>query len=593
MAALLLALCLCPPAGAVSFNSIEIAVELRDDGSAHVTEVWDMSATNGTEMYLVQENLDGGVISNLSVSDETGLNYINEGSWDVDRSLEEKAGRCGMVETSGGYELCWGLGSYGAHVFTVSYDVTRFVKGFDDYCGFNRRLVNDQLSNSVASVTINIFKDGVEFTSEEVKIWAFGFTGNIWVTDGQIEVNTEDSIEYSNYINVLARFPRDMFSPELTESGSFEELRAEAFIGSDYESSEGEGGAAEQRDESSYDYDSGYYGDYEDSSSVDFESILAIVMGLACPLTVIIPIFVVLKNKNRNKTVKGLTSADTSDSDIDYWRELPYEGSLPLTRFALQNSGEKAEPSQFIGAYILRWAREGALKVRQVPKLGLFGRDTGKTQAALEFIQSPGSEDGTGLRLWNIIRTAAGEDKLLEAKEFTKWMRANYEKFFELLEDADNLAKKRLADRGDLVKEDYKVLGIFKAERFHITDAGKLNIRRMLGFKKFLKDFTIINEREPVEVALWGEYLVFASLFGIAEEVARQFHDIYPEFINECGVDDVGTFILINSFSADAARAASSARAAASSDSFGGGGGSSSGGGGGGFSGGGSGGGVR
>ena len=118
---------------------------------------------------------------------------------------------------------------------------------------------------------------------------------------------------------------------------------------------------------------------------------------------------------------------------------------------------------------------------------------------------------------------------------------------------------------------------------------------QLMGLKNFLKDFTLINTREPIEVNLWDEYLMYAQIFGIADEVAKQFKKLYPEIVQN--MDSMGfdydDIILINMTSASGIQGASTARSRAESYSSGGGGFSSGGGGGGSFGGGGGGGGFR
>ncbi len=60
------------------------------------------------------------------------------------------------------------------------------------------------------------------------------------------------------------------------------------------------------------------------------------------------------------------------------------------------------------------------------------------------------------------------------------------------------------------------------------TEAGQKEATNLIGFKNFLKDFTLSKEREAVEVGLWKDYLVYAGLFGIADKVAKQFQKLYP-----------------------------------------------------------------
>lgn len=45
------------------------------------------------------------------------------------------------------------------------------------------------------------------------------------------------------------------------------------------------------------------------------------------------------------------------------------------------------------------------------------------------------------------------------------------------------------------------------------------------GLERYLKEYSLIKDRYPIEIVLWEKYLVFASLFGIAKKVAKEFKD--------------------------------------------------------------------
>ena len=117
----------------------------------------------------------------------------------------------------------------------------------------------------------------------------------------------------------------------------------------------------------------------------------------------------------------------------------------------------------------------------------------------------------------------------------------------------------------------------------------------MKGLKQYLKEFSRIQEKEPIEVKLWNEYLMYAQIFGMSKEVMEQFKKLYPEVLSDMENYNYNynTFLFVNSLSTTGVNAASAARSAAESYSSGGGGFSSGGGGGGSFGGGGGGGGFR
>ena len=64
------------------------------------------------------------------------------------------------------------------------------------------------------------------------------------------------------------------------------------------------------------------------------------------------------------------------------------------------------------------------------------------------------------------------------------------------------------------------------------TIKGNDDYKKWMGFKKFLNDFGRFDEKELPEIILWEKYLVYASLFGIADKVSKimkiKFSEINP-----------------------------------------------------------------
>ena len=139
-------------------------------------------------------------------------------------------------------------------------------------------------------------------------------------------------------------------------------------------------------------------------------------------------------------------------------------------------------------------------------------------------------------------------------------------------------------------KAQVEVSKYIKHKMYVIDDSMMEEAEQMAGLKKFLKEFSVIHEREPIEVNLWQEYLMYAQIFGIANEVASQFKKLYPEIIQdmESRGYTYSDIIFIHSISSDGIKSANSAKSRAEAYSGGGGGFSSGGGGGGSFGGGGS-----
>jgi len=89
-------------------NKITVDVNLQNDGSAVITEVWDVIVLEGSEWYVVHERMsDDMKIQDFVVRAEDGVPFENV-DWNVDASFEQKTNKSGIVKTDSGYELCWG-----------------------------------------------------------------------------------------------------------------------------------------------------------------------------------------------------------------------------------------------------------------------------------------------------------------------------------------------------------------------------------------------------------------------------------------------------------------------------------------------------
>ena len=111
------------PLLAQEIRAVETVCKIYPDGSAGILQSWDVTVTSGTEWYIPIENLNGMEISDFHVYEgEEEREYLDEGrSWDSGRDLSQKAGRSGIVDKgSDGVELCWGLGSYGSHLWYIT-----------------------------------------------------------------------------------------------------------------------------------------------------------------------------------------------------------------------------------------------------------------------------------------------------------------------------------------------------------------------------------------------------------------------------------------------------------------------------------------
>ena len=277
--------------------------------------------------------------------------------------------------------------------------------------------------------------------------------------------------------------------------------------------------------------------------------------------------------------------------DVPNFREIPCNKDLIRAYWVAYHYNLDKKKENFLGAVLLKWIKNDNVRVEKIDKKGIFST---KSEANIIFNKAPNSNEMED-KLYNWMVTASKDGKL-EKDEFSTWCRNNYSKILNWFKDVLEYESKMLVNEGKATVTKTGFLTL--TNKYLVDDSMMEEAEKMAGLKNFFKEFTKINEKEPIEVKLWDEYLMFAQIFGMADEVAEQFKKLYPEVIEAMDNSnfDYSDLVFIRTLSntgIETAAAKSAAVARASSYSGGGGGFSSGGGGGGSFGGGGGGGGFR
>ncbi len=510
--------------------SLDINYLLHEDGSAVVTEVWDIDVAEGTEWYLVRNNMRDIEVKDFMVMDEKWSQYIFEESWDIDRKLEEKAGRCGIVETDEGLELCWGLGSYGRHSYTVVYTLTNAVQMLNDYDMFHFQTVNKKLSTPPEKVRTTVEVKDCQLDTTNVRLWGFGYEGSARLAAGKaLFASSEPFVEESSMICLL-RFNKGIFGNGSVLDKPFEEHLSVALENSGYiDGDEPEGWAIA----------AGVIG-----------GVLLVVFGIVA---------IVRLSRRR---VLGMNYNEVEES-----REIPFGGNLYVANRVLDELLESRDGSSVAAALIIRMIYKDTLRVNQI--------DDENIEICFNPDFDVESLDRTDKILYNMLKAAGGEDAKLQEDEFENWSSDHEKRVAKWDEAVEKAAKKFIEEKG------YKLDGRYSSDF-------QREARKLLGLKKYLQRFTEFKKADISDVERLKEYLVYAALFEIADEVVKQINTVNPAAFESLGPYSYNTWYLIMNHNTTLSKTITNTVITS-----GGTGGSSSFGGGGGFSGGGVGGGAR
>lgn len=485
-----------------TFYKNEIKVRINKDGSADIESIMDFQASKGTEYYIPIGNLGTSKIENFRVSeikDGEEIPYESLEYWNTKLSREQKAGKSGVLKTSSGYELCFGFGEYQRKTFVLRYKVTNFIKLLNDSDMIFWKFVNDNLSAAPKEVKVTISKEEGKFDNTNSKIWAFGNKGKIEFIDGSIVFNSLTGLSSSNYVTVLVQLNKGEFTSGEIINKDFSYYQDMAFKGSSY-----------IKKSSSNKNKQKLYG-------IAVKAIVFLLIGIFGTATA-----VTSSKKLKDGYKKG-------DFKGEYYRNIPEKEWWRLS-FILKCAGFDGAES-IIRAYFLKWIQAKLLIPMTEEKGFIFKKEilSLKINNKLEY----DFETTTERKLFTMVVKAARDDEILQENEFSNYLKktSNQTSFKSLQETLkqDSLSYARehnLLNTSDRGKWTYRY-----------NENGKKFTENLIKYYNYLKDFSLLSEREISEIKVWKDLLIYATLYDVADEVEKQLKKLSPEFLENYDVD--------------------------------------------------------
>lgn len=561
-------------AHANDLHSIDINVEIDQNGIGHVKETWQTNEENeeSTEKYKVISDLGDIKIRNFKVESDEGT-WQELSPWNIDASFDEKAYKYGMVEDGDRVELCWGITNFGENTYHLSYDIDPLVVGLNDYDMVYFRFIKENLDPLPDKISITI--KGPNSFDDEVLMWGFGFEGDVHNVDGEIVAKSDGDVQYGQ---VMLRLPKGTFDTSYHIDKDFDFYADMAQEGYDYGSADDAG-----------DYDE----DYEYGESTPFNPFLFFLSGA---LSLIGPIigfiffglaFKSLKGSSDYKIINKKVLKKESKFKDQYYRDIPYDGPIEDTYLISQNAkGLNINYENYITAFLLKWVYQDAISFGEDEEKVLFF-DTKSSYISINHEPSNMSQVESGF--FDILKRSEEytDDGKIKQKHIEKFIKKNQDFMEDYFESFSENSLDQLVDRGYLINnKKKKALSSKFKNKITITDSGIDLYENFIKFKNYLEDYSLIEERDINEVKLWDGFMIYAAIYGISKKIYSNFTDIYPEYENMSAFD----FYMISNITSYSSGISSAASSTLSSFESGGFGGSSSFGGGGGSFGGGSGG---
>lgn len=601
-------------------NGLEFYVEINSDASINVTEYWDINIEETNTLYKTFEidNTKYTEITDVKVTDIT--NGINQNLTEQDKweYHVDKGKYYGTKNNKGNFEIGWGVGldnSNDTRKYKIEYKVENAVTKYNDFAELYWQLIGEDFEISAKKVTGTIILPTNANSKDDIKVWGHIETlnGTIYVTDlNKIEFEV-DKYSGNHMLEIRTLFPTEMIT-------SAERIKDVSILQSVIEEETKWAKEANQRREAHR------------------NMVTAIIVIPALVLDIIFVITIIRANKNPIRKQKKFVP----EQKIEYYREVPRKNATPgeaiqLLEKNITKTLNYNDLGKVFSATLLNLKLKGYIEF----EIDETKKDKDKEKISIRISKNSNAEvlasEEKEVYAFLDQATVRKENRTLNLKELQKVIKSNPEKIQKLGEKMGKNINSSLIEENLLDEKQSKqysstigtialqviflilflmfafilviaeeitfnilikliiiittILGIISiAKKVGIskkinafTQKGINEIEEWKGLKKYMEDFSLLNEREVPDIVIWEKFLVYATAFGIAEKVIKQLKIVYPNFEQLTGTDYTMMYLMIHTdFSSSFSSAISSSISSAYSSGSGSGGGFSGGGGGGG-----------
>ena len=506
------------------------------------------------------------------------------------------------------FEIAWGVGldnSSATRSYTISYQVTDAVSKYSDYAELYWQFVGEQFEVDAKNITGTILLPFDANSTEEIKVWGHteDLNGEIYATDtNKIEFNI-NQFRAGRYVEIRTLFPTEMIT--YANRGANKPILEEVIS----EETQWANSANARR-----------------AMRKAIKVIITIIVNIVAIILIIFTIKSIMKNKKKVKERKKLKPSQ----EIEYFREMPREDATPAEALALysQTVGGFSDGTQ-IGRIFSATLLD--LSLKKIIDFEVDGKII-KIKILKQIEEELDNLKDEKIVFEFLKKSCQNGQNEITTKELEKYIKKSQTKVVKLKDDMDKNTENALYQKGlgdKKGKDEYMkivgyitgysvglffsifiaiflsvlispfvligmipfivvmiiqliVLSILLKKTNILTQEGVDEQAKWKGLKKYMEDFSMLDKREIPEIVIWEKFLVYATVFGIADKVLKQLKDVYPNINEQLDINTYSCMYLMmnTNFSNSFSSAVTSSMSSAYSSATGGGGGFSGGGGG-------------
>ncbi|MDD2627674.1 MAG: DUF2207 domain-containing protein [Clostridia bacterium] len=549
-------------AGELHLNKKKIYATLKENGNMDVVETWNITVEDTNTLYKTFK-LDGvgfdGIFNGKVYEITSDGNKIPLEKINIEKYHVIKDSYYSLVNSKGEHEIAWGVSidAKETKTYEISYQVKNIIHKYNDYAELYWQFIGNEFEINVDKIEGVIELPSNTYAIDQIKAWAHGQLNGIIniVSNDKIEFEVEN-FSKNKMLEIRLAIPRDLFP------GSFKEINENNLDAVIAEETGWANEANKKREKAII------------KSKMITKATETIANGLGIALIIftslkIIKYYDILKN---NKKLKP-------EIKLEYFRDIPGEKSTPaegaFMHYFDRGMLDLAMP-KIISATMLN------LALKKVIEFEIIEKSFGKKEVNVKITGDDKDLKADEKEVYNYITKIVKKENSFTMKDFEKYTSRYTEVFTKMVEGIKENTKREQIEKNNfdqgVRKTYYKwltkcvisiVISIFimiasvalisipaKYPVFlgissillmitgiisglignvfvGLTQKGVNEKEEWRALEKYLKDFSLLNEKEVPDLILWEKYLVFATMFGIADKVLKQIKIIYPQDTNK------------------------------------------------------------
>jgi hypothetical protein len=453
-----------------------IDVTIHADGTASFTETWEVPQQNDSYFQKDFFNVKGMEISNFKIVNKSGLEYKYVNRLNKD---ERKTFSRTKHERSVSYNIV--LDTYKDDVYTITYDVDGMIKKYNDNTyGIDYTFIGINYSMKINSVLIKITSE-VPLMETNTALYGLGKDLVLNLTDGVINLNTY-TYDNKSTVRLFTKFTDLTFDKYIKVDSTFQETYDKA------------------KNQNAY---VAYI-----LNIISMRTFVILVVIVVLLIGSIITITIINKKKSKkefngidtymNKTIPTLEEAD-------YYKDISiydlYKAGFLASYFNISKNR-----SDLVGAFLLKWMYDGIVDVfpKDNKPFIRLNHDTLMDDIQLD-------KD-----LYGMLKESSSHN-IIDGSKLERFSNNHYLRVMTWY----NMGVSNVINEAVMVNS---VKRINKGNKVHLElqDQMIAEAKNLQGLKKYLLNFNQVPRETELTENTYKYLLIYAELFGIGTQVAKE-----------------------------------------------------------------------